>query len=276
MARYLPDSPTMQFNTIKSGVGKPLLLIHGLGGSHKSWQTIAGALAKEREVIAIDLPGSGETSPLDGPVDIATLCDALTAYLQENDLVGVDVVGSSMGARLVLELARRGAQSGEPVVGAVVSLDPGGFWSKTQVKFFYNSVKISVKLVRLLQPMMPFLTGNPITRTLLLAQFSAAPWKLSPQVALDEMRTFASSPSFDEILSNLAFGESQRGAAKGSIQKPLAIGWGRRDYVCFPSQSRRALSLFPDAKLHWFEACGHFPQWDAPDETVQLILETTA
>lgn len=267
---------TMQLNTTKSGVGKPLLLIHGLGGSHKSWQTIAGDLAKEREVVAVDLPGSGETPPLDGPVNIATLCDALAIYIRENDLVGVDAVGSSMGARLVLELARRGAESGEPMVGAVVSLDPGGFWSKTQVKFFYNSVKTSVKLVRLLQPVMPFLTGNPVTRTLLLAQFSAAPWKLSSQVTLDEMRTFASSPSFDEILDNLAFGDKQRGAAKGSIQKPLVIGWGRRDYVCFSGQSRRALRLFPDAKLHWFEACGHFPQWDAPEETVRLILETTA
>jgi hypothetical protein len=33
--------------------------------------------------------------------------------------------------------------------------------------------------------------------------------------------------------------------------------------------------LFPDARLHWFENCGHFPQWDAPDETVRLVLAAT-
>ncbi len=268
-------------NTIRRGAGKPLLLIHGLGGSWKSWQTILDDLAREREVIALDLPGSGETPPLEGPANIATLCDALTRYIRENHLAGVDVVGSSMGARLVLELARRDANrngangngndvngDNEPVVGAVVSLDPGGFWSRTQVPIFYNSVKTSVKLVRLLQPVLPFLTGNPLTRTLLLSQFSAAPWKLSASVTLDEMRTFAASPSFDEILDNLAYGEKQRGAPRGSIRKPLVIGWGRRDLVCFPGQQRRALQLFPDAKLHWFDGCGHFPQWDAPQETV--------
>lgn len=79
------------------------------------------ALAVHREVTAVDLPGFGETPPLAGEVSIATLADALTEFLSDHDLSGVDLVGSSMGARLVLELARRG------VGGATVALDPGGF-----------------------------------------------------------------------------------------------------------------------------------------------------
>ena len=58
--------------------------------------------------------------------------------------------------------------------------------------------------------------------------------------------------------------------------KPLVIGWGRLDRVCFPRQAARAQQLFPDARLHWFERCGHFPHWDAPEETARLILETTS
>lgn len=256
-------------NHIRRGAGKPLLLIHGLGGSWKSWQTILDDLAAQREVIALDLPGFGDTPPLDGPVTIPTLCDAVTEWIEESDLAGVDAVGSSMGARMVLELARRGG-----VVGGVVSLDPGGFWTRRQVAFFFGSINLSVKLVRALQPVMPAITSSAIGRTLLLAQFSAAPWKLSSDVVLDEMKTFAASPSFDELLRNLAWGETQRGAPRGTIKKPLVIGWGRRDYVCFPSQARRARRLFPDAKLHPFDRCGHFPQWDARRETVRLILES--
>jgi pimeloyl-ACP methyl ester carboxylesterase len=108
---------------VRRGTGKPLLLIHGLGGSWRSWQTILDGLALEREVIAVDLPGHGETPPLRGATTVATLADAVTGFVYENDLNGVDVAGSSMGARLVLELARRGG-----VVGGVVSLDPDGFW----------------------------------------------------------------------------------------------------------------------------------------------------
>jgi pimeloyl-ACP methyl ester carboxylesterase len=56
----------------------------------------------------------------------------------------------------------------------------------------------------------------------------------------------------------------------------MTIGWGRNDLVTLPSQAARAQALFPDARLHWFEKCGHFPQWDQPLETVQVILEATA
>jgi pimeloyl-ACP methyl ester carboxylesterase len=260
----------MEMNYIRRGAGKPLLLIHGLGGSWRSWQTILDGLALEREVIAVDLPGFGDTPPLNGETTIAALSDAVTEFLDKNNLTGVDAVGSSMGARLVLELARRGG-----VLGGVVSLDPGGFWQGWQIPFFYHSVNLSIKLVRALQPVMPQITRSAFGRTLLLAQFSARPWKLSPQVVLEEMRSFAESPSFDELLYNLAYGETQQGAPKNSIEKPLVIGWGRRDRVCLPSQAVRALELFPDARLHWFERCGHFPQWDKPAETTRLILDAT-
>lgn len=260
----------MKLNYVRRGAGKPLLLIHGIGGSWRSWQTVIDELAAERDVIAVDLPGFGATPPLAGEVSIRTLSDAATAFVEDNNLSGVDAVGSSMGARLVLELARRGG-----VLGAVVSLNPGGFWQGWQIPFFYQSVNLSIKLVRALQPLMPQITGSAIGRTLLLAQFSAHPWRLAPDVVLDEMRSFADAPSFDELLYNLAYGEEQRGTPRGSIEKPLVIGWGRRDLVCLPSQARRATNLFPDARLHWFEKCGHLPQWDAPAETVRLILDAT-
>ncbi len=258
----------MEFNYIRRGAGKPLLLIHGIGGSWRSWQTIIDDLALEREVIAVDLPGHGDTPALNGETTIATLADAVTEFLGENNLTGVDVVGSSMGARLVLELARRGG-----VVGGVVSLDPGGFWQGWQIPYFYHSINLSIKLVRALQPVMPQITRNVVARSILFAQFSPGPWRIAPQVALDEMRSFAASPVFDELLYNLAYGEEQKGAPKNSIKNPLVIGWGRRDLVCFPSQAKLALEKFPDAQLHWFDRCGHFPQWDRPAETTRLILD---
>lgn len=257
-------------NHIRRGTGRQLLLIHGLGGSWRSWTPILDGLAAEREVIAVDLPGSGATPPLPGENSIRTLADALTEFIHSNKLTGIDTVGSSMGARLVLELARRGS-----VLGAVVALNPGGFWSHWQRYVFYGSIYLSIRLLRLLQPAMPWLMGNVVTRTVLLAQFSAHPWRLSPEVALEETRGYAASPSFDELLHQLAFGETQKGAPRHSIQNPLVIGWGRRDRVCFASQAKRAVSLFPDARLHWFDHCGHFPHWDVPEEATRLILDST-
>lgn len=258
-------------NYIRQGTGKPLLLIHGLGGSWRSWNPILDELAAHREAIAVDLPGSGETPPLSEEVSIRTLADAVTHFLAAHQLTGIDAVGSSMGARLVLELARRGS-----TLGAVVSLSPGGFWRGWQRPAFYGSVYLSIRLVRMLQPVMPLISANAATRTLLLSQFSVHPGKLSPQVTLNEMQSFAASPSFDELLHQLAYGETQQGVPPNTIQQPLVIGWGRQDRVCFPSQAKRALELFPDARLHWFENCGHFPHWDVPQETTRLILTSTS
>jgi pimeloyl-ACP methyl ester carboxylesterase len=113
-----------------------------------------------------------------------------------------------------------------------------------------------------------------LDRAALFAQFSAHPGKLPAALALDEARSLAACPSFDPLLRDLARGPAQAGAPPGTIRAPLAIGWGRRDRVTLPAQAARAARAFPDARLHWFPDCGHFPQWDRPEETVRLVLKT--
>ena len=54
--------------SIRTGSGKPLLLVHGISNLH-NWDLVVPALARERSVIAIDLPGFGESPPLTGEVD---------------------------------------------------------------------------------------------------------------------------------------------------------------------------------------------------------------
>lgn len=256
---------------IRRGRGRLLLLVHGLGGNVHSFDTVIDALAGEREVIAVDLPGFGRTPALAGEVSIRTLGDALTAFLRQHGLLGIDAVGTSMGARLVLELARRGG-----VLGAVVSLDPGGFWRGWERHAFFGSIWASIRLLRVLRPWLPRLLAHPAGRTALLLQFSTRPWALPPEPVIGELCSYVVAPSFDALLHSLAYGEPQAGAPAGSITQPLVIAWGRHDRVCLPSQAPRATALFPDARLVWFDRSGHFPQWDEADATARLILEATA
>ncbi len=252
----------------RGGRGRPLLLLHGLGGSHRSWSTIVVGLQSARETIAVDLPGFGDTPPLPGETSIATLADAVERFIDAERLSGIDMVGSSMGARLVLELARRGQ------TGAIVSLDPGGFWNDAEKRIFKTSIGASVRLVRLLQPIMPFIIHNPVGRSVLFAQLSAKPAALPPGPILSEMRDFARARRFDELLTSLADGPDQQGVA-AERERPLVIGWGRQDKVCFPGQADKAMALFPHARLVWFDHCGHFPHWDQPKETIDCILRAT-
>lgn len=253
---------------VQTGSGKPLLLIHGLSNLH-NWDPIVPALARERTVVAVDLPGFGDSSPLAGVVSVASLTDAVEKFIAEQGLDDVDVVGSSMGARMVLEMCRRGH------AGDVVALDPGGFWTDRQVKVFGGTLRPSIALVKRIQPLLPTLTGSAIGRTALLLQFSARPWKLPSDLVLGELRNFDRSPSLDDALHALIHGPKQQGAPAGSLRGRVTIGWGRNDRVTPPSEARRATELFPDATLHWFSDCGHFPHWDRPEETARLILDAT-
>lgn len=257
----------MEMNHVRRGSGEPLLLVHGLGGSWRTWEPVLDRLTAEREVIALDLPGHGETPPSSGETSMDSLANAVTSFLDEHGLGGVDVAGNSMGGRLVLELARRGE------VGATVALDPGGFWEGWERYFFYATIAPSIRLVRALQPVMGRLTASAVGRTLLLAQLSARPWDLSADVTEEEMRTFAESPVFDELAYRLAFGPAQRGT--DSTSGSVVIGWGRKDRLTLPRQAKRARERFPDARWYWFEDAGHYPLWDAPEETARLILRTT-
>ncbi len=243
--------------------------MHGLGAGLRSWDPIIDQLAPTREVIAVDLPGFGQTPPLSGEVSIATLTDALADFIREQGLDGVSTAGQSMGGRMVLELARRG------VGGDTVALDPGGFWSDRERTVFGATLRPSVALVKLLRNRLPTLLGNPVGRSLLLAQLSPRPWALARETVLPDVQGLADSPSVDAALVALTKGPKQQGAPAGTTPGRVTIGWGRRDLVTLPRQAARAVELFPDAELHWFEKCGHFPQWDAPREAVRLILDRT-
>lgn len=257
----------MTMNHTRSGRGKPLLLIHGLGGSHRSWDTVLSALAKEREVIAVDLPGHGQTPAEADSGTFDGLARSVEDWLVNENLEGIDMVGSSMGARLVLEMARRGR------AGAVVALDPGGFWKGWERTFFRTTITASIAVVRAMQPALPAITNNVAGRTALMLQLSAKPWALDPSLVLNELRSFAGTSTFDTLVKDLATGPMQEGPA--ATDAPVVIGWGRKDRLCLPKQASRAMVAFPKAKMRWFAQSGHFPMWDQPMDTIQVILDAT-
>lgn len=257
-----------ELHYIRRGAGRPLVLVHGIGGSWKSWSPILDALAAEREVIALDLPGHGSSVVQADSGTFRGVADSVERFLADQGLTRADLVGSSMGARIVLELARRGG------TGAVVALDPGGFWRGWERTFFKVTIGASVRLLRTLRPALPRLAASAMARRLLLLQLSARPAALDPDLVATELESYATTPTFDALVRDLAEGPEQIGPA-GPVAGPVTIGWGRADRLCLPRQAPRAQAAFPAAKLHWFARSGHFPLWDRPEETVRLILERT-
>ncbi len=257
-------------HTLRTGSGRPLVLVPGVGADTGTWSPVLAGLEAQREVVRLDLPGFGKTPMPPGDYTLAGLADALEAHLRAEDLTGADLVGSSMGARLVLEMARRG------VGRSVVALDPGGFWSPGQKKVFGATLAASVALVRALRPALPALLATPVGRTALLAQLSAKPWAVDRDYAVREVQGLADSPGTSPAIRALSTGPDQEGAPAGALPGPVLAVWGSQDRVTLPSQAATLQQRFPDAVVEVWKGCGHFPHWDQPARTVEAVLRHTA
>lgn len=268
MVRRMASDAALHYE--QTGDGRPLLLLHGLGGDGGSWAPVIPRLAAERRVLTVDLPGFGRSRSLAESPTVEALADAVDEFLAALDLSGVDVAGMSLGAQVALELRRRSQRR----VNAVVAFGPSGFWSTAEQHFFSGTVFPSVVAVRALHWAMPALTRSAAGRTVLFSQLSPRPWQLDGTQVLEEMRRFKAATGVYTTLRALGRKAAQMGTTTPG--PPITIAWGRRDRICLPRQAARALDAFPDAELRWLEHCGHFAVWDVPEQAASLILERTS
>lgn len=84
----------------------PILLIHGLGADSRSWGYQFSALASSGfRPIAVDLPGFGQSAPLQRGWNIQAVADQMTSWLSVSGYGNIPVVGISMGGTVALQLA---------------------------------------------------------------------------------------------------------------------------------------------------------------------------
>ena len=108
----------------RSGTGAPLVLLHGIGLSRHSWDPVIPALAGHFDVIAVDLPGFGDSGPMPPQVEPlpAALAAAVAGLLDELGITAPHVAGNSLGGWVALELAAI-----HPVA-SLAFLSPAGLW----------------------------------------------------------------------------------------------------------------------------------------------------
>ena len=90
-----------------NGESGAVILIHGLGTSHRSNQRLHTELARTETVHSVDLPGFGGLPAPDEPLGVAELARAVAGVLDDLNVTQAVVVGHSMGAQWVVEIAHQ-------------------------------------------------------------------------------------------------------------------------------------------------------------------------
>lgn len=109
----------------------PLLLIHGgiLGSKESAWASNIGPLSSIRRVIAMDLPGYGQSGELPGKPSMQYYIDFIELFMKELKLENADITGHSLGGGIAVGFALQ-----QPaLVGRLAAVDAYGFYKPLSV-----------------------------------------------------------------------------------------------------------------------------------------------
>ncbi|GJF24983.1 MULTISPECIES: alpha/beta fold hydrolase [Streptomyces] len=253
--------PAIQLSSSRRGTGAPLVVIRQL--DREGWALVIDLLAREREVVAVDLPGFGDSPPLPGiRPTVQALATEVARWFSTAGLTRPPVVGNSLGGAVALELARAGA------VTSAAALSPIGLWNGPGAAYALGSLRIARTMARALGHYTTRVTRSPLGRTLTFWQLVARPWHMTAEAADGAMRDLARSPGF----------EATRGAARTyrlsgfTPSVPVTVAWGTRDLLTPPHQANRAVRLLPTARHVRLRGCGHSPMSDDPGRIARLLL----
>jgi pimeloyl-ACP methyl ester carboxylesterase len=259
-----------RISVLSAGVGpETVLCLHGLGGTKASFLPTVAALADRYRVVAMDLPGFGESDkPIGAPYDAQWFARSAFATLDALGVREAHLVGNSMGGRVAIEA---GLINRERVRGLVL-LSPALAWLRD---------RRWAPVVRLLRPELGLLqvTPRPVIERVVrrLIPGGGRGWAAA---GVDEFLRAYLTPrgraAFYAAARNIYLdephGDEGFWSRLGGLSTDTMFVWGRRDTlvpIAFMKHVERAL---PSAR-HVELECGHVPQLERPRETHAAMLE---
>jgi pimeloyl-ACP methyl ester carboxylesterase len=266
-----PEQAPVRWHLHRAGTGPPLLLVHGIGHRWQAWEPVLDRLAAAHEVIAVDLPGFGDSPmPTDGaPLDIPATVRRLRSLIDELALGRPHVAGNSLGGAIALELAAAGAAASATV------FSPAGFASRAEqwrAALILSGLRAQAFLP---EPVLRFALRAPAVRAASIGWLVAHPERISPRRILEDAQALRRGRGFRPALHALRDYRFDGAALNARTEVPVTVAWAARDRILPPSQAARALARLPRARHVTLPNCGHLPMSDDPERVAGSVLDTT-
>ena len=258
---------------VKVGSGPVLLLLHGLGCDHTTWDPVIDRLAEEFTVIAPDLLGHGQSAKPRADYSIGGYANAMRDLLTVLDIETVTVVGHSLGGGVAMQFAYQFPERTE----RMLLIAPGGIGPEVTpairavtLPFFrqWMGMLTLPGLRHVNGGLLRLLSRSGLKRTHDLAEVAAI---------YDSFRDPAARAAIVHVVRAVIDWRGQivtmADRAYLTAAMPMGVIWGTEDHVIPASHADIARQIAPAAEVELVEGAGHFPHRDHPEEVVRLMLD---
>jgi pimeloyl-ACP methyl ester carboxylesterase len=256
-----------RLSTLEAGIGPPVLAIHGLGGTKGSFLLTVAALAGRFRVVAVDLPGFGDSDkPIGAAYDARFFADAMIDLLDALELDRADLIGNSLGGRVALEVALRDPER----VGRLVLLAPSLAWRRP---------RRWAPALRLVRPELGLVQLAPraVVQAVVQRVIPGADQGWTAAGVDEFLRSYltpAGRAAFyaaaRQIYLEAPHGEDGFWPRLRGLQPDVLFIWGRRDTLVPIAFARHVAEALPRAR-HVELDCGHVPQMERPTQTHEAV-----
>jgi pimeloyl-ACP methyl ester carboxylesterase len=249
-------------NVLDYGEGPPVIFIHGLSGCWQNWLENIPYFARDHRVIAVDLPGFGQSEMPVEPISISGYADTIDVLMTELGIDSAQIVGNSMGGFIGAELAiQHPARVERLVLAAAAGLSVELIRTQRTDGLRHRAENVAFFYIGWLASRSHMVVGRRRLRTALLLLVAAHPAKLPPALTIEQVAG-SGKPGFTDALDAMLDYPLRDRLEK--IGCPTFIVWGDKDRLVPVRDAAIFEELIPDARAVIYEDTGHLTMMERP------------